>query len=257
MPFSVVIAFLKLIYLSYTNEDKKKIEIKIQELHNKVMVSLESHLHVLWEEVVFYIHYYHLEQVKSINEIVNPLIKEIERRINRELNIELLPNEMDFPPIDLKEFYKKIDQGVLNLIVDKDKFSPHVIEETKIANRDVKFFHWNLRSKGKEYKVRKFKLYKKDYYFSPLDYRRYIINEIENLSSNTEKIAKEAVQVELDKFKAQIEDKVISYANKYIIIIEDEIRRKNGGGDIKKRKELVLEDGNVIDEILDKIEEVK
>lgn len=221
------------------------------------MVSLESHLHVLWEEVVFYIHYYHLEQVKSINEIVNPLIKEIERRINRELNIELLPNEMDFPPIDLKEFYKKIDQGVLNLIVDKDKFSPHVIEETKIANRDVKFFHWNLRSKGKEYKVRKFKLYKKDYYFSPLDYRRYIINEIENLSSNTEKIAKEAVQVELDKFKAQIEDKVISYANKYIIIIEDEIRRKNGGGDIKKRKELVLEDGNVIDEILDKIEEVK
>lgn len=241
---------LKRLNYVFTTEDKQKIAEKVDDLHFQVMKSLDSSFRVLWNRVVSHMHRYHEEQVEKINVLIKPLVKRIEDKINEELDIDLKPNDMRFPPLVLNKFYEKIERDVNRLISEKDVFSPRLETETRVANKDVKFLFWTIRKKGDVYEVTRFKMWKKQYSFSSYQYQRYLVNEIKSLSSNTEAIAKQVVEKQFEKFRDEVEAQVTNYSQRYISIIENEIQRKEAGIDIEERKKVVSSDLIALDRMI-------
>ncbi len=249
--------FLHRTNYSIKTENKQEIDRAVNELHLQVIKSLDSNFKLLWDKILKVIHKYHKEQSIRINKTISPLVKQIEEKINEELNINLKPNIIETPALPLDEFYKKIGSKVFNLINKKRKFSPRFEKKKKVAKKDKKFLWWTIRKKGDVYEVTEFKLFKNQFSFSSYSYQSYLIKQVKKLTANTEEIAKNIVQSQFEKVKIEIEEEVMAYSSQYINIIEDEIKKKQDGIDIEQRKETINSDLTKTINLIDGINEIK
>lgn len=240
-----------------TSGSKSEIDSMVDELHFKIITSLHSNFQKLWEKISTKIHLYHSEQSAKINKKIAPLVKAIEQKINEELDIDLIPNTIEVPTVMLDDFYNEMNCRVFELINKKTTIAPRFETEKRVAKRDFRFLFWTIRRRGDIYNVTKFKLFKDNYTFSSLAYQKYLIEQVESLSENTEYLAKKIVSDEFEKVKNQIERDVVRYSRRYISIIEDEIQNKKDGVDIDARKKEINKDFNVNGSLLKALKEIK
>jgi small GTP-binding protein len=238
--------FLKITDLGIEFPDKSTMMITLNKLNIKIFQSIQIEFDLLWNSIADSIFSLFQEYNLAVQNEINPIKKQIESTIQEELNITLNQINIYTPAVDFNKFYDNLEKSMATIV--KKELRMYKVEKVKedggLKIFGVQIFKWNF------FKL-DIKIMEEITFISSRDYVKEIVDQIKPLVSESKRIATEIIENQFIQACEQAKEDLNRYTERYIGIIEQDIKIKNNFFDVEKRQEELKYDLEIITKILE------
>jgi|GEM_PF-4280233 len=232
-----------------TNKDDVIKQVKT--FNKNIFQYLNNRFNTYWNKWLsdFYVIYENFSN-KLLIEKIQPLVKQIETKIEQNLHISLRASTVTLPMPNLDSFYNRIQQDISSFVKQEQVFNLK-FTTLEINYEGFYIFGWQIIPPIKE--IPWISLTENIYVASTVQYKEYIKEQISPIVEYSRKIAISVIDNQFQTVLTQAGHTLENYSNQYIKIIEDEVNQINQGSDIQQRILKIEEDIESVDKFIENL----